>query len=249
MSLIEIGFLIIGVLCLVISFFLSEKLSSSDLGEIKRMSEKEINVIIEREMKEAEVKIAKLIDGKIDSGVDSIDIRTDKQTNDKIMAIEEYANPVLESIEQSQKQVLFMYDRLNEKQEKLSNLSDQIQKAEQSLRNIKEGIEKQYETLKTDGIAVQEVPITPEVPEEDAPKSSKKEKSTKNSSKKKAKSKTEDSIEEALQKEINSQKSGDNQNDKILQLHKEGADDIEIAKKLGIGLGEVKLVLGLFNED
>ena len=38
-------------------------------------------------------------------------------------------------------------------------------------------------------------------------------------------------------------------NSEILQLYKEGVSEVEIAKKLGRGLGEIKLVLGLFGEE
>ena len=40
-----------------------------------------------------------------------------------------------------------------------------------------------------------------------------------------------------------------NKNEKILSLHKEGKSNVEIAKILDCGLGEVKLVLGLFKEE
>ena len=37
-------------------------------------------------------------------------------------------------------------------------------------------------------------------------------------------------------------------NEKILVLHQEGMNEVEIAKKLDCGLGEVRLVLGLYHE-
>jgi hypothetical protein len=40
-----------------------------------------------------------------------------------------------------------------------------------------------------------------------------------------------------------------NHNDDILFLHNAGKSDVEIAKDLGLGLGEVKLVIGLFKEE
>ena len=40
-----------------------------------------------------------------------------------------------------------------------------------------------------------------------------------------------------------------NKNEDILRLHKEGKSDVEIAKELNCGLGEVKLVLGLYKGD
>ena len=37
-----------------------------------------------------------------------------------------------------------------------------------------------------------------------------------------------------------------NSNDKILELHKAGKSNMAIAKELGLGVGEVKLVIDLF---
>ena len=37
-----------------------------------------------------------------------------------------------------------------------------------------------------------------------------------------------------------------NNNEKILSLHKEGMSDVAIARELGLGVGEVKLVIDLF---
>ena len=39
---------------------------------------------------------------------------------------------------------------------------------------------------------------------------------------------------------------GENNNDRILWLHKEGLSNVDIAKELGLGVGEVKLVINLF---
>ncbi|MBO5033949.1 MAG: hypothetical protein J6D08_19085 [Lachnospiraceae bacterium] len=38
----------------------------------------------------------------------------------------------------------------------------------------------------------------------------------------------------------------ENNNDRILRLHKEGVSSVDIAKELGLGVGEVKLVINLF---
>ena len=38
----------------------------------------------------------------------------------------------------------------------------------------------------------------------------------------------------------------ENNNDRILHLHKEGVSNVDIAKELGLGVGEVKLVINLF---
>ena len=39
-----------------------------------------------------------------------------------------------------------------------------------------------------------------------------------------------------------------NNNEKILKLHKQGKSNMAIAKELGLGIGEVKLVIDLFEK-
>ena len=45
---------------------------------------------------------------------------------------------------------------------------------------------------------------------------------------------------------IDNSANGENNNDRILSLHKKGMSNIDIAKELGLGVGEVKLVINLF---
>ena len=44
---------------------------------------------------------------------------------------------------------------------------------------------------------------------------------------------------------MNSRKNGNN-NERILELHNQGKSNVAIAKELGLGVGEVKLVIDLF---
>ena len=43
-----------------------------------------------------------------------------------------------------------------------------------------------------------------------------------------------------------SSKAGKNNNERILELHSQGKSNVAIAKELGLGIGEVKLVIDLF---
>ena len=43
-----------------------------------------------------------------------------------------------------------------------------------------------------------------------------------------------------------SEENQENNNDRILKLHNEGMSYVDIAKDLGLGVGEVKLVINLF---
>ena len=60
------------------------------------------------------------------------------------------------------------------------------------------------------------------------------------------------SQEAPAQKDESSAKEQDelvNHNQMILKKYKEGKSAVEIAKELGLGVGEVKLVIGLFREE
>ena len=48
------------------------------------------------------------------------------------------------------------------------------------------------------------------------------------------------------QPEQSAEEASENNNDRILRLHKEGVSSVDIAKELGLGVGEVKLVINLY---
>ena len=85
----EIGVLLVGVLFLLMSFFLQDKLTPSDLEEIEKLSKDEIRVLIKRELSSAEKEIHDTINQRIDDSYEELDRKTDKETNDKIKEISE----------------------------------------------------------------------------------------------------------------------------------------------------------------
>ena len=44
-------------------------------------------------------------------------------------------------------------------------------------------------------------------------------------------------------------KSGRSRNEQVLAMHHEGRSSVEIAKALAMGVGEVKLVIGLYDRE
>ena len=51
---VEITLIIVGIIFLLVSFLIQEKLSPKDMEEITRLSEKELKIIVEKQMKSAE---------------------------------------------------------------------------------------------------------------------------------------------------------------------------------------------------
>lgn len=234
MGIIEIGLLVAGVACFVISFFVSEKLSPSDLSEFEKMSENEMRIIVEKQLREADGGIKKMIDEGMEDAMEDFDTKADRLLNSKIMSISDYSDSVLASMEKSHKEVVFMYNMLLGKQEELTQITKDIQVLESNLREIKANIED------SDRIEdIKEIVSQIEVIEE---------------ARDIRKIETVDTapMAEVLSDELklsDEQENVSKQNDKIIKMHNEGFSEVEIAKRLGRGLGEIKLVLGLFDKE
>ena len=122
----QIALLVIGIVFLVGSFFVSEKLSSSDLEEIKKLSEKEIKILQEKEINLADSKMEESLSGKVEDKVQEFAMSTDKELNEKIMSISEYSDTVLDSMNKSHNEIMFMYEMLNEKQQNATDLVQEL---------------------------------------------------------------------------------------------------------------------------
>ena len=228
MTALQIILLVIGLVFLVGSFFVSEKLSSSDLEEMKKMSQQAIKVILDKELQSADSTIEEKIQGKLDDVIEDLERKSDKETNDKIMAISEYSDTVLNSMNKSHEEIIFMYDMLNDKQERITEIVKEMQAMESAITQMEEALDEKIEQVEEEvqrqielTKVKEEMPTEPEI-----------------------------SMEEALQTQLSAKEEdktlGDNQ--EILSLFNEGMTEVDIAKKLGRGLGEIKLVLGLFSE-
>ena len=122
----QIAMIVIGMVCLIGSFFVSEKLSKADLEEMKKMSEQEIKVILDARMQDASTQIDEKIQDKVEDAVAQIERGGEKETNEKILAISEYSDTVLTSMNKSHDEIVFLYDMLNDKQERVTELMKEL---------------------------------------------------------------------------------------------------------------------------
>ena len=82
---IEIILIIVGVIFIIVSFFVQEKLTGKDVQTIADMSEKELNVIVEKELKDANSKIEDAITETFDDSMEIAKRGLEKVTNEKII--------------------------------------------------------------------------------------------------------------------------------------------------------------------
>ena len=141
MTTLEITLILVGIVFLIGSFMVKDKLSKNDLDKIADMSAEELKVITEKEIKNAESAIDGMLDEHIASKTDETKRDLEKETNSKIMAINEYSDTVLDSINKSHNEIMFLYSMLNDKHEELTRLSGNIEKITAQAKKTFEPVE------------------------------------------------------------------------------------------------------------
>ncbi len=224
---VEIVLIIIGVIVLIGSYFVEEKLSDKDIQEIAKMSETQLNIIVEKQVKQVKVQVENSVDEIIDESLEVTKRGLEKETNEKIMAISEYSDTVLEAMNKTHNEIMFLYSMLNDKQSEMTEVVGALQKYSKASKKTEQG----SVVTQTENINNVE------------------------SQKKIEQSVLRPSVEVATVFETDAKEDGKqetmflNKNEQIIMLHKEGKSEVEIAKTLDCGLGEVRLVLGLFVEE
>ncbi len=124
MTTLEIVLIIIGLVMMVASFFVTEKLSNQDLDKVAELSTEEMQRILERSLTDAQVKVDNMVDQVIDHSIEKsmevVERALDKETNEKMRAITEYSDTVLESIHKTHNEVMFLYSMFNDKHSELT---------------------------------------------------------------------------------------------------------------------------------
>lgn len=221
MGILEILLMILGISIFIISFRLPAK-KEEQIQETKELAKEEIKELVNQEMEGVKSQIEEAVDETITYAVEKAERFMERISNEKIMAVNEYSDTVMNDIHKNHTEVLFLYDMLNEKHENIKNTAMKVQQAV-----------KEIEDMTLDG--------------DNQPEADKSMPETENG-------KESGAALESGRTQLNtpvvdisfSGEDGHNSNEVILKLHKEGKSKIAIAKELGLGVGEVKLVIDLF---
>lgn len=296
MDIIVIICLIIGVGCIGASFFIKEKADIDNHEKEKIAEEIRGRALSEDSVKKVMTRVEKGFSEKLSAiSEDKLGGFADKMSeiaNDKMLAINDMSGQLMEKIEQNHKEVIFLYDMLNEKSDYLKDFSAKIDGLRHELEREEERIKALNNNLDDKMIKVKEVRQTV-IAKPVAPVEVKQEKSrrvptgieqakaaikpaevpaqAKNLVKMKKEVEnipsdindifdtderdifkdaevpeiTEEIDEIDLSPELTEELST---NDKILKMHSEGKSVMEISKELGMGQGEVQLILGLYGK-
>lgn len=233
------------------SFFVTEKLSPSELNQIAELSEDELKKIIERGMDNARGRIDDQIDEQLDASMERVDRALEKETNSKIMAISDYSDTVLESMNKTHNEIMFLYSMLNDKHTELTGMVSDLQRLAADVRNLEENFKEQtaIETsvATTATATVNPVTAVSQVPEADLMATSAVVDTDRTAAEELSSASAP--MPESLQEEQQKQSERASVQQQILSLHRDGLSDVEIARNLGMGVGEVRLVIGLYRGE
>lgn len=295
MNTMEVILVLLGFIVFAVSFLLPPG-NQSKTEDLNQISEEQIREIVEKEVEAAKEKISDIVDETITYSMEKTERSMDRLTNEKMLAVNEYSDTVLEQINKNHKEAVFLYDMLNDKHENLKTTVSQavkteaevkqtvqaaevvvkeaefipiqpqkvevvipVAKAEQELPNP-EGLsqtEIHSSELQTANISLEkdsaENHVTDSIADGKAPakKAATGEKTGKTEAEAAGGRKSKTQGKTAAPKvdiSLNAQgrTGGRNNNERILELHEAGKSNMAIAKELGLGIGEVKLVIDLF---
>ena len=258
MGLTEILLIVLGIFAFVGSFLIPEKLAEKTSSDIK-IPEEMIKDLIAQEVNQAAFQIEEKTDETISAAAEKTERYMERLSNEKIMAIQEYSDTVLSQINKNHEEAVFLYDMLNNKHTQVKNTAAEI---DTKVHDVKSNIEQSVQEpsvevpVATVQITEEEAQVlvggvefvegTSEVKEEK--KASKRPAAKKKASNKKTQAHKESEDTKTPEIEIQFDPDSDmgSNKSKILELHKEGKSNMAIARELGLGIGEVKLVIDLF---
>lgn len=147
MSAAEIILIIIGAAVFLLGYFMPARKKDID-EEVKLISEDEIRKLIAGEIEHIKDKVADIVEETVSYSVEKTDRSMERLTNEKIMAINEYSDTVLEEIHKNHKEVVFLYDMLNDKHDTLmATIGEATQVSDGVKQTLKDAEETVHEAM------------------------------------------------------------------------------------------------------
>lgn len=231
MGILEIVLLIAGVIIFTGSFFLPLG-GEKNTGIDQKAAKEEIHGLVEEEMNNVRSKMQDKMGETSEDAIGKAERALERLTNEKIMAVNEYSDTVLQEIHKNHEEAMFLYDMLNSKH---ANIKDTVSKMDKA---VKAAENKTLENKTAENKAAAEKTAT------DKTAGTVAEEKTADAFQTETLIQPENSPEIGFMGETVQE--GQNNNEKILEMHKQGKSTVAIAKELGLGVGEVKLVIDLY---
>ena len=144
MTFIEIILIIVGMVFILASFWVTEKLSPDELEHISELSKEEMSVMLEHELDKSRQRVVDIVEDTIDASKEKTERSLEKQTNEKIMAINEYSDTVIEKMNKTHNEIMFLYSMLNDKHTELTDFTSELSQHLQDFKSQEEEMTNYY---------------------------------------------------------------------------------------------------------
>ena len=131
----EIVLFVLGIGAFAASFLIPEKKEKLHEAD-RRLGEEQIKELVEEQMKEVKTRVYEVVDETITYAVDKAERSMERVSNEKIMAVNEYSDTVLESIHKNHEEVVFLFDMLNDKHQNLRDTAAEVDKKVKETKEI-----------------------------------------------------------------------------------------------------------------
>lgn len=228
MSPLEITLIIIGIIIIIISCVIVDRTSKTTAVPVNQSYSVE-NILTEEEKKKLADKMNELLTDISEETVIRTDDTLSKLSNEKIIAVNEFSEQILEKINRNHEEVVFLYNMLNDKEKELKAAVKEIDSSKKKVQDI---MEAKAGTEKAQTAKAAKTQLTDKNSEK-AAQVDRQLKATVSQANLTQDMPVIDSL-------------SSNNNTQILELYSQGKSVMEISKLLGLGQGEVKLVIDLF---
>ena len=131
-SVTEIILIIVGILAVILGYLIP---NNSALNEVdSELTEAKINDLVRKAIRNAQGQIDEMLDECTEDAINKAERAMDRVTNEKMSAISEYSDTVMNDIHKNHDEVMFMYDMLNDKHKNLKNTVSEVNRAAKEVK-------------------------------------------------------------------------------------------------------------------
>jgi hypothetical protein len=133
-SITEIVLIVAGFAAIILGYLLpaGKELDEED----KVLMEREIRELVRREVEEQKETIEGMVDDTVENSIDRTERAMERISNEKMSAIGEYSDTVINDIHKNHDEVMFMYDMLNDKHKNLTSVVSEVTKKADEAKQV-----------------------------------------------------------------------------------------------------------------
>ncbi|MEG1931243.1 MAG: DUF6115 domain-containing protein, partial [Anaerovorax sp.] len=120
----DICLVVVGLGLIIVSYVISDKMDQKKEKTIKEITK--VDIWDEKDEQRIKMRMDEILADKTEEAMVKTDDQLSQISNEKIMAVSEFSDQILEKIKKNHTEVVFLYDMLNEKENQLKGLLQDV---------------------------------------------------------------------------------------------------------------------------